>query len=704
MAGQGGARTGDRNSRAAAKFLDLLALARRDDVPAVLAGVPTADLAAGLRRLGPLVPDLVLDHVLDHGPTAARLALADTARRFDTWQFEDDHRLSVWIGILARRLLRLFDPDVDEALFALGLPHGDRPGWVWVRRAVVRDRVGADGEPVVPPRLAAAIGERLRGMTGRLSRADRRLLEVLVEAADPAIAGPAAALLGRGPAPVAPRPEKSGPGYDEWLAHWDTPGTASSLYAPDWDDVLALTDEDHLLQEGWISGEQAWFPVRSVGLDEVIAREDVPPEVMDRIAECYRERLPPVWRPDLRAIRRFQTWGGVTAERQRLLAVQVARGLQQGSLTPREVLDHVRPGFAVVDVAQADWPLPGAEGTFRGRAELRALLARELDERLGGDVMRWAVLVMMIQYGWDSLTARIDAVLASERVLDRERQQGCWRPSALHAVLSPQNVLLSLARPEVAAGVIRLLPQRARDMLPHWPLSPALHDFAWTIPDGRLALAQLPWVSDGAKLKLIADPETHSQIMLVVLATHRGIEVRSAAMQRLLAEGTPWERVVEVAARYKPSGISLVFADQDDPARIARLLRAFPGLDAAERVRLYARVAELAGPEPVWAIELERAGVLDAMMPAVRDSMASGEAAPLARAVEETPLEVVSGPDEDPPWPSSGDRTPAAIAMSAFDGRPDRWLALAALLRRNRLPPDDAVVVRLMERVVAAHP
>jgi hypothetical protein len=37
VAGQGEPRTGPEDGRAAAEFLDLLALARRDDIPAVLA-------------------------------------------------------------------------------------------------------------------------------------------------------------------------------------------------------------------------------------------------------------------------------------------------------------------------------------------------------------------------------------------------------------------------------------------------------------------------------------------------------------------------------------------------------------------------------------------------------------------------------------------------------------------------------------------
>lgn len=129
-----------------------------------------------------------------------------------------------------------------------------------------------------------------------------------------------------------------------------------------------------------------------------------------------------------------------------------------------------------------------------------------------------------------------------------------------------------------------------------------------------------------------------------------------------------------------------------------------PDLNPADRLRLYARLAELAGPEPVWAVELERVVVLDRMMPAVRASMASGDTAPLVLAVAQTPLDAIPGPADDRWSRTSDGRTPEEIARAAFDGRPDRWLALAGLLRRNRLPPADEVVVRLMERVIAAHP
>jgi hypothetical protein len=261
-----------------------------------------------------------------------------------------------------------------------------------------------------------------------------------------------------------------------------------------------------------------------------------------------------------------------------------------------------------------------------------------------------------------------------------------------------------MARPEVALGVFELLPMRAWRMFDRFPLFPALLDFAWRNPDVRFGLVGAPWIPEETLLRVIADPETGSGPLLKVLSHRNGVEVRRAARQRLLAEGTPWEKVVE-AARDRPAGISLVFADEDDPAPIVALLKTLPDLGPADRVRLYARVAELAGPEPVWAIELERVGALDRMMPAVRASMASGDMEPLARAVEETPLEVAPDAGEDQWWSTPpGGRTPDGIARPAFDGRPDRWLALAGLLRRNRLPPDDEVVVRLMEKVIAAHP
>lgn len=701
MAGQG--------EPSAARFLDVLGLGRREDVAEVLAALPPEELIAGLEGRALQVPDVVLDHVIANGPHAAWLVLADEARRFPSPQ-------STEIKVLIRRLLRLRDPDVDMALFGLDLPLANRTAWTWVRLAVVRDRVGADGRPVVPARLAARIAERQRGMRRPLTTQDRILSEVLVEAADPALADPARAVLGREPEPPKVRPDENSP-VDRmlWFSHWNSPGVASAGFALDWDDVLSLAHQDNLLAEGWISGEQAWFPVRSVGLDEAMGREDCPPDILETLAGAYNQRLPPVWRPDLHAVQCFERWNPKYATYEEDVAAEVVRGLRRASLTAREVLEGIKPARMVAGLAEPA-PAPagpaGLDRAVRELVELRDLLAERLRERLGDDADRWIRVVLAVESRLDRPLAALIDEAATAGPPPAEPATRWWPPPERSGPPCAPNVLLSFAPSDVAAHVLRHLPARTRLMAQRRPLFPALIDAALG-PEGdeetRAAVAASPWTPESTMRALVEDPETSEKVLWDVFRTRGDATLRRVALRRLLDQGMTSGRLAE-GLRDGPVGISALFDGCTDPVLIAGLVGHVPHFrragGRADRLRLYARLAELAGPEPVWALEVKLARTLDRMDETVRASMTSGDAAPLLAGAAEPLPEAENAVPET--WPEPPPRDPgwtrAELVRDALDGRADRWLLLAAQFRDPGILAANEDLAALIARVVDALP
>jgi len=58
---------------AAARVLEFTQVARAGDLPLILNALSAAELTAGIARMGPRLPAPVIDHVITHGPRAARI-------------------------------------------------------------------------------------------------------------------------------------------------------------------------------------------------------------------------------------------------------------------------------------------------------------------------------------------------------------------------------------------------------------------------------------------------------------------------------------------------------------------------------------------------------------------------------------------------------------------------------------------------------
>jgi hypothetical protein len=95
------------------------------------------------------------------------------------------------------------------------------------------------------------------------------------------------------------------------------------------------------------------------------------------------------------------------------------------------------------------------------------------------------------------------------------------------------------------------------------------------------------------------------------------------------------------------------------------------------RIAAYARLAAAAGPEPVWALELERAGSLERMHAAVRASMAAHSDAPLQEAAAglETPHPERVAEAWDAAFQTTRPDT-AERVRTLLDGYPERWLRM----------------------------
>jgi len=156
-------------------------------------------------------------------------------------------------------------------------------------------------------------------------------------------------------------------------------------------------------------------------------------------------------------------------------------------------------------------------------------------------------------------------------------------------------------------------------------------------------------------------------------------ELRVAAVVRAEEAGGLHPRLVRrLVTRDADPGLLLPALESRSPEVLHTVLRRGSRvITADQRIAAYARLAAAAGPEPVWALELERAGSLEKMHEAVRASMASHSDAPLIAAAAgiETPRpERIAEPWDAPFGPQRPDT--ADRVRAHLDGHPERWLRL----------------------------
>jgi hypothetical protein len=221
-----------------------------------------------------------------------------------------------------------------------------------------------------------------------------------------------------------------------------------------------------------------------------------------------------------------------------------------------------------------------------------------------------------------------------------------------------------------------------------------------TIPQWQ-GLAANESAPDSVLARLL-DKRTLPEVVFAIMnREHVGLEVLERACTAA-PRNTKLKKWIIECARYSPArALFALRCAADDPAWVLKVLRdAIEELDGAEEVAAYALLAEVAGVEAVWALDLDRSGSLDAMNPHVRESMATGDAEPLlteARSIPDGP------PDEPPdaPWSRTDEelerplnRPLEHLIRTRLDGRADRWLELAELIQSEPHSSDAELISR----------
>ncbi|WP_194925134.1 hypothetical protein [Catenulispora pinisilvae] len=226
-------------------------------------------------------------------------------------------------------------------------------------------------------------------------------------------------------------------------------------------------------------------------------------------------------------------------------------------------------------------------------------------------------------------------------------------PIAVVALLMPRPIFASTLAahlegwdPAAVEDVTRLLSRE--------PLLPVLAELALG-PQGTPAMRFKLAGNLGADLAMLwriaawdpAEPRALSAIYQHPDATYQlrtGVVIRSysaggphPSLLRLLESRVPGTKALTRLLASSDSAIA-----SDATALHAALQAVLGAVDLGHLLLGYAALAAAAGPEPVWALELERVGSLARAIPEVRASMAAGSAAPLRAAADPTRIPTAS--------------------------------------------------------------
>jgi hypothetical protein len=415
--------------------------------------------------------------------------------------------------------------------------------------------------------------------------------------------------------------------------------------------------------------------------------------------------------------------------RLRALALEA---LCAGALSAEQILDHTRPAALTLALAvctPADYPRPWVR---RATGDVRVLLARRLSEELGDDDQRWAAAIALSGSFAGTVAELLhsgEAPAGFRRFFDANRSS--------HA---PQNVLLALAPRGVAgrylAGLTELTrpaaltgladpssafhPSTYRPSTDHpSAFRPSVpdHQWEWMLAGGPLSRPLVDHVlahgTVGQRRRLLGNelcpdfvleqaPAGHTREILLrrLLPPH----VRSRAFhffEREPREARLWAR--SMAERGRDELVDLAWSLIDAPELLRQVVVAALGrADQPTLTCLYGALAEAAGPEPVWVLDLERAGSLDAVLPPVRASMAACSAEPLVEAARQTPrrhwIDVLDperfgcqGLRAEAELDRTGHFPLEALVATHLDGRADFWCELARRLAAGATPVESAI-------------
>jgi hypothetical protein len=766
------------------------------DVAGVLADLGDAELAAGLEGAELPIAVAVGDFVVARGGPASAAAL--TRRALAGRTVAEPH--GVLRGLVARA-----ETAVDEALF---FPQPEGPHR-WARQAVLRDRVGPDGWPVLDrafrDRVAVQltrIEQRTDVRPGSHSRTEDELLEAVLGGDDAELinlALPAAvqrgletgvlrgvailALQGRLPDRwkrrlraniVTASGERGGMYRERWkaalrigdaMADGDTPDFAGvkDLFPHDpgrWDPRRLPAPERRWAwtSPGIVAGRYTvpWSDVMAraeyvdngscPGLEEAATREDLTPAMREELEAKWARAAFFVPRPDADAIAHAQREARrslVPASRHFAIREMAVRGLTHHALTAAEVLWTLSPAAEALALAApvtpaleaylrkhrlARHPVPSAVAE-RSVVDVRHAAADLLRDSVGEDPDRWRTLLLQVG-AWPGTFGELVSLVADGADLELPpRRAGRWPrgvdAAAVLLTLAPAKAAdLFLAEAETSPAVRGAVTR----ILDRGPIPPALVDHALGpqgTPEMRRALARNPESALGLLVRLIEGfPAEREMLAVAYIALGRWRPAAGGARSDLVDDLRARIVLHSEANGGLHSRLRWRFRDRQaelaelrpalasqDPVTLHTVLARINGrVDPGHRARAYAALASLAGPEPVWALELQRAGTLERASASVRASMAAGDIGPIVEAadLEGVPsyLRVPLGemwpfePDglDGPALPTGAARGSASaegtaeLVRAELDGRADRWRTVAAAWTQGPATPLDALL------------
>ena len=402
----------------------------------------------------------------------------------------------------------------------------------------------------------------------------------------------------------------------------------------------------------------------------------------------------------------------VTVTKLRTMALDALRA---GTLTPEQIIEHTRPAALTVVLGVCtpeEYVQPGAR---RATGGVRVLIHERLAAELGTDYDRWsAVLDASGSFGGtlpELLRSRHPAgALGHAAVGPGGFRRFFGRPRTQH---NPQNLLLGLAPREVAARYLEDLPDLA-----HPRSRASLHRWEWLLSSGPLTRPLVDHVLDRgmvAQRRWLARNELSPDSVLEHTGPGYALELlqrkitpprlRRAAFRcskRDVHQLRIWAQ--DITGEHRDQVLDLVWALTDDAVLLRQVIAAVGDrIDEAALLCAYGALAFAAGPEPVWALELHRAGSLDAALPPVRDSLLTGSADPLIDAALQVPrrhwLDTLSDEDHryqalrtDAELDRTGHFPREELVAAQLDGRPDRWREVVRRLAAGTAAPVEAVI------------
>lgn len=650
------------------RLLRLLESARASDVRDIASALPEAELAAAIEAVGGRISLALREYILSEGSSALLTALARQAvlaTNPPAKTAKAGHRLRGARGAVSRVLWR-FDPEADAAFFEVevsGVMHK------LARLAILRGRKGPDGHAVIAPRVKQLLLDAVAEGVGR-DDAGERLLTELATADDPDLV--------RAVLPYAGR-----------LSAGEAARAIMTL------DEYGLRAEA-LQHRGLWAGRGRSFTFlgrRRFDMLPSVSRETVSYPVPGSFSEPYSLKH---YRNDIE--QREIPRKGLEYVRDAVWCALVA-----GTVSAAEILERTRPAALTVSLAFCEKPESLRPDERRAMEDMRILVSRYANEGLGDDPQRWVRAVRWIQ-NYDGTFPALLAATESDEEQPGDRNFN----DSLRTKVDTRSVLISVAPRETADRF--LVKECVNEVIMHpasaVPLPPALVDYI--ISEG----------TETERRRLASNHATPDSVLTRLIEESAGTDVMFDIMDRQEVGQDVFARACAAAPhddRYKAwvtsradyamaTVLNALRCNAYDPGWILSVLRAtVKDFDEPERIAAYVLLADVVGVEAVWALELDRAGSLDAMASYVRASMATGDAAPLIEAAQAAPIEESRDAPrqrfrrqeespESPESPDHGSSPLGELIRTRLDGHTERWLKLLELFQSRPDASDEELI------------